>query len=367
MASNRGAAGRRRRRSRRRCARAVLDNDAGPPRDIVAAQRRRGALRRRRRADASADGIARARAAIAERRGAARSSTQFVAATQQLGARAPEQRRGTRWRRHPRDASSPVKREEVAAGAARARRSRRCARDARGAGAPRAISPARCARKIAAGAAAVIAEIKKASPSKGVLRERLRPGRDRRQLRAARRGLPVGADRRAVLPGRGRRTSSQARAACALPVLRKDFIVDAYQVVESRALGADAILLIVAVLDDAQLRRLRGRARWRSAWTCWSRCTTRAELERALRAARRRWSASTTATCAPSRCRCDTTLGAAAARARRTGCVVTESGILAPRDDVQRMRAAGVARVPGRRGVHARARSGRGAGGTCSA
>ncbi len=107
--------------------------------------------------------------------------------------------------------------------------------------------------KIAAGQAAVIAEIKKASPSKGVLRADF-----------------IAADIAQTYAEHGAACLSvltdvqffqgcvdylkQARASCQLPVLRKDFIVDAYQVYESRVMGADAVLLIAACLDDAQLK-----------------------------------------------------------------------------------------------------------------
>ncbi|VTU36561.1 indole-3-glycerol phosphate synthase TrpC [Variovorax sp. RA8] len=111
--------------------------------------------------------------------------------------------------------------------------------------------------KIAGGQAAVIAEIKKASPSKGVLRADFIPA-DIAQSYAEGDGT-VNAACLSVLTDRqffqgGIDYLKQARASCELPVLRKDFIVDAYQVYESRAIGADAILLIAASLDDAQMR-----------------------------------------------------------------------------------------------------------------
>lgn len=114
--------------------------------------------------------------------------------------------------------------------------------------------------KIAAGQAAVIAEIKKASPSKGVLRENFIPA-DIAQSYAE-----FGATCLSVLTDESFFQGSidslkQARASCQLPVLRKDFIVDAYQVFESRAMGADAILLIAACLDDAQMTQFEAIAR----------------------------------------------------------------------------------------------------------
>jgi indole-3-glycerol phosphate synthase len=114
--------------------------------------------------------------------------------------------------------------------------------------------------KIAAGEAAVIAEIKKASPSKGVLREDFIPA-DIAQSYAEH-----GAACLSVLTDKQFFQGSvdylkQARASCQLPVLRKDFMVDPYQVYEARAMGADCILLIAACLDDAQMADLEAVAR----------------------------------------------------------------------------------------------------------
>ncbi len=114
--------------------------------------------------------------------------------------------------------------------------------------------------KIAAGQSAVIAEIKKASPSKGVLRADFIPA-DIAQSYAENGAacLSVLTDRQ-FFQGQVDYLK-QARASCPLPVLRKDFLVDAYQVYESRAMGADCILLIAACLDDAQMKDLEAVAR----------------------------------------------------------------------------------------------------------
>jgi indole-3-glycerol phosphate synthase len=107
--------------------------------------------------------------------------------------------------------------------------------------------------KIAAGKPAVIAEVKKASPSKGVIREDFIPA-DIAQSYAE-----FGAACLSVLTDAQFFQGSvdylkQARASCQLPVLRKDFMVDNYQIYESRCMGADAVLLIAACLDDAQMK-----------------------------------------------------------------------------------------------------------------
>jgi indole-3-glycerol phosphate synthase len=135
--------------------------------------------------------------------------------------------------------------------------------------------------KIAAGQAAVIAEIKKASPSKGVLRAEFIPA-DIAQSYAEH-----GAACLSVLTDKQFFQGSvdflkQARASCDLPVLRKDFMIDAYQVYEARAMGADAVLLIAACLDDAQMADMEAVARSLDMAVLVE-VHDRAELDRALK------------------------------------------------------------------------------------
>ena len=144
-----------------------------------------------------------------------------------------------------------VKAQEVAAAVA-AKPLAAMRAEAEQAGAPRDFAGAIRA-KIAAGQPAVIAEIKKASPSRGVLRADFRPAEIAASY--ARHGaacLSVLTDEQ-FFQGSAEYLK-QARAACTLPVLRKDFIVDEYQIYEARAMGADAILLIAAALDVKQMQ-----------------------------------------------------------------------------------------------------------------
>lgn len=228
-----------------------------------------------------------------------------------------------------------VKREEVAA--ARKKKSLEAMRaDAESRVLTRGFETALRA-KIAQGQAAVIAEVKKASPSKGVLRADFIPA-DIAQSYAEHGAacLSVLTDRQ-FFQGEPDYLK-QARASCDLPVLRKDFMVDPYQIYESRAMGADCILLIAACLDDARMAELEAIARSLDMAVLVE-VHDAAELERALKLKTplvginnrnlRTFEVSL-----------DTTL-AMLAQVPADRLLVTESGILA-KADVQKMRAAGV-------------------------
>jgi indole-3-glycerol phosphate synthase len=150
-----------------------------------------------------------------------------------------------------------VKREEIAAAKAKKPLAEMRA-EAESAAPPRDFTGSLRA-KINAGLPAVIAEIKKASPSKGILRENFDPAD------IARSYAKHGAACLSVLTDReffqgDDEYLKRARAACTLPVLRKDFMLDLYQVYEARAIGADCILLIVATLDLPRMQELETRA-----------------------------------------------------------------------------------------------------------
>jgi indole-3-glycerol phosphate synthase len=228
-----------------------------------------------------------------------------------------------------------VKREEVAA--ARAQLPLAALREiAQACGDSRGFAAALRAR-VAAGGAAVIAEVKKASPSKGVLRESFVPAEIAASYAAA------GAAALSVLTDERFFQGSaaflrEARAACDLPVLRKDFIVDAYQVFQARAMGADAILLIAACLDDAEMADLEATA-LALGMDVLVEVHDGAELDRALRL-RTPLLGVNNRNLRSFEVSLDTTLGLLP-RIPADRLLVTESGILA-RADVQRMRAAGV-------------------------
>lgn len=233
------------------------------------------------------------------------------------------------------DQINAVKREEVAA--AKKKKSLEAVReDAFGRVLTRDFEGALRA-KAAAGRAAVIAEVKKASPSKGVLREDFIPA-DIAQSYAEN-----GAACLSVLTDRQFFQGSadflkQARASCDLPVLRKDFIIDPYQVYESRVMGADCILLIAASLSDAQMAELEAVARSLDMAVLVE-VHDGPELQRALKL-RTRLVGINNRNLRTFEVSLDTTLGLLGdVPADRL--LVTESGIL-QRADVQRMRAAGV-------------------------
>ena len=192
-------------------------------------------------------------------------------------------------------------------------------------------------RKIASGQSAVIAEIKKASPSKGLLRADFIPA-DIAQSYAE-----AGAACLSVLTDRQFFQGEpdflkQARASCDLPVLRKDFMVDAYQVYEARSMGADCILLIAACLDDARMAELEAIARSLDMAVLVE-VHDPAELQRALKL-KTRLVGINNRNLRTFEVSLDNTLGMLKdVPADRL--LVTESGIL-QREDVQKMRAAGV-------------------------
>ncbi|MEP7282520.1 MAG: indole-3-glycerol phosphate synthase TrpC [Rubrivivax sp.] len=191
--------------------------------------------------------------------------------------------------------------------------------------------------RMAAGDVAVIAECKKASPSKGLLREAFDPaaiGRAYAQHGAA--CLSVLTDER-FFQGHADFLIA-ARAASGLPVLRKDFTVDAYQIAEARAMGADAVLLIVACLDDARLAELEAAADG-FGLAVLVEVHDAAELDRALRL-RTPLIGVNNRNLRSFEVSLQTTLDLLA-RVPPDRLLVTESGI-ATRADVQRLRAAGV-------------------------
>jgi indole-3-glycerol phosphate synthase len=191
--------------------------------------------------------------------------------------------------------------------------------------------------KLTAGSAAVIAEVKKASPSKGVLREHFVPAEIAASY--ARHGaacLSVLTDAQ-FFHGSAAYLEA-ARAACKLPVLRKDFMVDAYQVFEARAMGADCILLIAACLDDAQMADLEAQA-FSLGMAVLVEVHDGAELDRALRL-KTLLVGINNRNLRTFEVTLQTTLDLLA-RVPAERLLVTESGILG-RPDMLRMRAAGV-------------------------
>ena len=208
--------------------------------------------------------------------------------------------------------------------------------DARDAGPPRDFVGALRA-KVAAGKPAVIAEIKKASPSRGILREQFAPAAIAASYaRGGAACLSVLTDEQ-FFQGRLAHLG-EARAACGLPVLRKDFTIDPYQVHEARAAGADCILLIAAALDDARMRELDVLARG-LGMAVLVEVHDAQELERAL-ALDTPLLGINNRNLRTFETRLETTLDLLQ-RIPPGRIVVTESGILGP-EDVRRMRERGV-------------------------
>jgi indole-3-glycerol phosphate synthase len=228
-----------------------------------------------------------------------------------------------------------VKRDELAI--ARGQRSAADLQEiALGQSAPRGFAQA-LRSKIARGDAAVIAEVKKASPSKGVLRENFEPAAIAASYEKH------GAACLSVLTDvsffQGHVDYlKRARAACSLPVIRKDFMIDPYQVVEARAMGADCILLIAACLGDGQMQELEAAA-FEQGMDVLVEVHDGDELDRALRL-KTPLVGINNRNLRTFEVTLDTTLGLMA-RVPSDRLLVTESGILV-QADVMKMRSAGV-------------------------